>query len=143
MKEITYTRFRADLSQVLDEIRDGETFVVTQRGKEPIVLGQGNKKLPVSNVNTLDNKALKAAIRNTVSAMSTNTVTSLIASQELEVLGRMIKAQRKLDPTTISALQKQAEYAAKLKPSNHVSIKDAVAEVRKRHAKTIKDLEDK
>ncbi|SQI42217.1 Antitoxin of toxin-antitoxin stability system [Serratia plymuthica] len=113
MKEITYTRFRADLSQVLDEIRDGETFVVTQRGKEPIVLGQGNKKLPASNVNTLDNKALKAAIRNTVSAMSTNTVTSLIASQELEVLGRMIKAQRKLDPTTISALQKQAEYAGK------------------------------
>lgn len=143
MKEITYTRLRADLSQVLDEIRDGETFVVTQRGKEPIVLGQGNKKLPTSNVNTLDNKALKAAIRNTVSAMSTNTVTSLITSKELEVLGRMIKAQGKLDPTTISTLQKQAECAAKVKPSNHVSIKDAVAEVRKRHAQTIKDLEDK
>ncbi|VEI19872.1 Antitoxin of toxin-antitoxin stability system [Serratia plymuthica] len=143
MKEITYTRLRADLSQVLDEIRDGETFVVTQRGKESIVLGQGNKKLPTSNVNKLDSKFLKAAIRNTVSAMSTNTVTSLIASKELEALGRMMKAQGKLDPTTIRTLQKQAESAAKLKPSNLVSIKDAVAEVRKRHAKTIKDLEDK
>ncbi|WP_158586338.1 type II toxin-antitoxin system Phd/YefM family antitoxin [Serratia inhibens] len=143
MKEITYTRLRADLSQVLDEIRDGETFVVTQRGKESIVLGQGNKKLPTSNVNKLDSKFLKAAIRNTVSAMSTNTVTSLIASKELEALGIMMKAQGKLDPTTIRALQKQAESAAKLKPSNQVSIKDAVAEVRKRHAKTIKDLEDK
>ncbi|WP_261137046.1 type II toxin-antitoxin system Phd/YefM family antitoxin [Serratia quinivorans] len=143
MKEITYTRLRADLSQVLDEIRDGETFIITQRGKEPVMLGQDNNKSSIQKSNSLDNKTLKAMVRNTVSAINANQVTPSIISKEIEALGQMIKLQGVLDKATIDALQKQAELAGKSSPPTQMSVKDAVAEVRKRHAKTIKDLEDK
>lgn len=143
MKEITYTRLRADLSQILDEIRDGETFIVTQRGKESVMLGQNNNKSSTSKTNTLDNKTLKAMVRNTVSAINANQVTPSIISKEVEALGRMIKLQGVLDKTMIDTLQKQAESAGRSNPVKQISVKEAVAEVRKRHAKTIKDLEDK
>lgn len=143
MKEITYTRLRADLSQILDEIRDGETFIVTQRGKESVMLGQNNNKSSTSKTNALDNKTLKAMVRNTVSAINANQVTPSIISKEVEALGRMIKLQGVLDKTMIDTLQKQAESAGRSNPVKQISVKEAVAEVRKRHAKTIKDLEDK
>ncbi|WP_413508141.1 type II toxin-antitoxin system Phd/YefM family antitoxin [Serratia proteamaculans] len=143
MKEITYTRLRADLSQILDEIRDGETFIVTQRGKESVMLGQNNNKSSTSKTNALDNEILKAMVRNTVSAINANKVTPSIISKEVEALGRMIKLQGVLDKTMIGTLQKQAESAGRSNPVKQISVKEAVAEVRRRHAKTIKDLEDK
>ncbi|SMB38587.1 conserved hypothetical protein [Serratia proteamaculans] len=143
MKEITFTRLRADLSQILDEIRDGETFIVTQRGKESVMLGQNNNKSSTSKTNALDNEILKAMVRNTVSAINANKVTPSIVSQEVEVLGRMIKLQGMLDKTTIDALQQQAASAEKPNASKQISVKEAVEEVRKRHAKTIRNLEGK
>ncbi|NTX79269.1 type II toxin-antitoxin system Phd/YefM family antitoxin [Serratia proteamaculans] len=143
MKEITYARLRADLSKVLDEIRGGETFIVIQRGKESVMLGQDNQESSTSKINTLDSKVLKAMVRNTVSAINANQVTPSITSTEVDALARMIKLQGMLDKTTIDALQEQAESAGKSNPVKQMSIKDAVAEVRKRHAKTIKDLEGK
>lgn len=38
MRKISYTQMRAELSDILDAIRDGETVVVTQRGKPDTVL---------------------------------------------------------------------------------------------------------
>lgn len=143
MKEITFTRLRANLSQVLDEIRDGETFIVTQRGKESVMLGQDNSKSLISTTNVLDSEILKAMVRNAVSAINANKVTPSIVSKEVEALGRIIKLQGMLDKTTIDTLQKQAESAKQPNSANQLSIKDAVDEVRKRHAKTIRDLEGK
>ena len=143
MKEITFTRLRADLSQILDEIRDGETFIVTQRGKESVMLGQNNNKSSTSKTNALDNEILKAMVRNAVSAINANKVTPSIVSQEVEALGRMIKLQGMLDKTTIDALQQQTASAEKPSASNQVSVKEAVEELRKRHAKTIRNLEGK
>ncbi|CAI1159694.1 MULTISPECIES: type II toxin-antitoxin system Phd/YefM family antitoxin [Serratia] len=143
MKEITFTRLRADLSQVLDEIRDGETFIVTQRGKESVMLGQDNSKSLISTTNVLDSEILKAMVRNAVSAINADKVTPSIVSKEVEALGRIIKLQGMLDKTTIDTLQKQAESANQPNSANQLSIKDAVDEVRKRHAKTIRDLEGK
>ncbi|MBO1504250.1 type II toxin-antitoxin system prevent-host-death family antitoxin [Serratia proteamaculans] len=143
MKEITFTRLRADLSQILDEIRDGETFIVTQRGKESVMLGQNNNKSSTSKTNALDNEILKAMVRNAVSAINANKVTPSIVSQEVEALGRMIKLQGMLDKTTIDALQQQTASAEKPSAANQVSVKEAVEEVRKRHAKTIRNLEGK
>ncbi|CAI0797373.1 Uncharacterised protein [Serratia quinivorans] len=101
------------------------------------MLGQDNQESSTSKINTLDSKVLKAMVRNTVSAINANQVTPSITSTEVDALARMIKLQGMLDKTTIDALQEQAESAEQM------SIKDAVAEVRKRHAKTIKDLEGK
>ncbi|CAI1595343.1 MULTISPECIES: type II toxin-antitoxin system Phd/YefM family antitoxin [Serratia] len=143
MKEITFTRLRADLSQVLDEIRDGETFIVTQRGKESVMLGQDNSKSLISTTNVLDSEILKAMVRNAVSAINADKVTPSIVSKEVEALGRIIKLQGMLDKTTIDTLQKQAESVKPSNSANQLSIKDAVDEVRKRHAKTIRDLEGK
>ncbi|HCV66078.1 type II toxin-antitoxin system Phd/YefM family antitoxin [Serratia proteamaculans] len=143
MKEITFTRLRADLSQILDEIRDGETFIVTQRGKESVMLGQNNNKSSTSKTNALDNEILKVMVRNAVSAINANKVTPSIVSQEVEALGRMIKLQGMLDKTTIDALQQQTASAEKPSAANQVSVKEAVEEVRKRHAKTIRNLEGK
>jgi antitoxin (DNA-binding transcriptional repressor) of toxin-antitoxin stability system len=143
MKEITFTRLRADLSQVLDEIRDGETFIVTQRGKESVMLGQDNSKSLISTTNVLDSEILKAMVRNAVSAINADKVTPSIVSKEVEALGRIIKLQGMLDKTTVDTLQKQAESVKPLNSANQLSIKDAVDEVRKRHAKTIRDLEGK
>jgi hypothetical protein len=143
MKEITFTRLRADLSQVLDEIRNGETFIVTQRGKESVMLGQDNSKSLVSTTNVLDSEILKAMVRNAVSAINADKVTPSIVSKEVEALGRIIKLQGMLDKTTVDTLQKQAESVKPSNSANQLSIKDAVDEVRKRHAKTIRDLEGK
>jgi|UniRef100_UPI0035C7769A antitoxin (DNA-binding transcriptional repressor) of toxin-antitoxin stability system len=143
MKEITFTRLRADLSQVLDEIRDGETFIVTQRGKESVMLGQDNSKSLISTTNVLDSEILKAMVRNAVSAINADKVTPSIVSKEVEALGRIIKLQGMLDKTTVDTLQKQAESVKPSNSANQLSIKDAVDEVRKRHAKTIRDLEGK
>ncbi|MFP7606061.1 type II toxin-antitoxin system Phd/YefM family antitoxin [Serratia quinivorans] len=143
MKEITFTRLRADLSQVLDEIRDGETFIVTQRGKESVMLGQDNSKSLISTTNVLDSEILKAMVRNAVSAINANKVTPSIVSKEVEALGRIIKLQGMLDKTTVDTLQKQAESVKPSNSANQLSIKDAVDEVRKCHAKTIRDLEGK
>ncbi|CAI0883391.1 Uncharacterised protein [Serratia quinivorans] len=107
------------------------------------MLGQDNNKSSIQKSNSLDNKTLKAMVRNTVSAINANQVTPSIISKEIEALGQMIKLQGVLDKATIDALQKQAELAGKSSPPTQMSVKDAVAEVRKRHAKTIKDLEDK
>ncbi|CAI1580741.1 Antitoxin of toxin-antitoxin stability system [Serratia quinivorans] len=143
MKEITFTRLRADLSQVLDEIRNGETFIVTQRGKESVMLGQDNSKSLISTTNVLDSEILKAMVRNAVSAINADKVTPSIVSKEVEALGRIIKLQGMLDKTTVDTLQKQAESVKPSNSANQLSIKDAVDEVRKRHAKTIRDLEGK
>lgn len=143
MKEITFTRLRADLSQVLDEIRDGETLIVTQRGKESVMLGQDNSKSLISTTNVLDSEILKTMVRNAVSAINADKVTPSIVSKEVEALGRIIKLQGMLDKTTIDTLQKQAESEKPSNSANQLSIKDAVDEVRKRHAKTIRDLEGK
>ncbi|MNC35296.1 type II toxin-antitoxin system [compost metagenome] len=143
MKEITFTRLRADLSQVLDEIRDGETFIITQRGKESVMLGQDNSKSLISTTNVLDSEILKAMVRNAVSAINADKVTPSIVSKEVEALGRIIKLQGMLDKTTVDTLQKQAESVKPSNSANQLSIKDAVDEVRKRHAKTIRDLEGK
>ncbi|AOR60611.1 type II toxin-antitoxin system Phd/YefM family antitoxin [Pectobacterium parmentieri] len=42
MKSITYTYMREHLTEVLDELRNGVDFIVTQRGKPDIKL-QGNQ----------------------------------------------------------------------------------------------------
>ncbi|HIE9112526.1 type II toxin-antitoxin system Phd/YefM family antitoxin [Klebsiella variicola] len=44
MRKISYTQMRAELSDILDAIRDGETFVVTQRGKPDTVLNGWREK---------------------------------------------------------------------------------------------------
>ncbi|MNI53827.1 hypothetical protein D3C73_1086820 [compost metagenome] len=91
----------------------------------------------------LDSEILKAMVRNAVSAINADKVTPSIVSKEVEALGRIIKLQGMLDKTTVDTLQKQAESVKPSNSANQLSIKDAVDEVRKRHAKTIRDLEGK
>lgn len=38
MRKVSYTQMRAELSNILDAIRNGETVVVTQRGRPDTVL---------------------------------------------------------------------------------------------------------
>ncbi|EFJ7595025.1 type II toxin-antitoxin system prevent-host-death family antitoxin [Escherichia coli] len=38
MRKVSYTQMRAELSDILDAIRNGETIVVTQRGRPDTVL---------------------------------------------------------------------------------------------------------
>lgn len=38
MRKISYTQMRAELSDILDAVRNGETIVVTQRGRPDTVL---------------------------------------------------------------------------------------------------------
>lgn len=47
MRKISYTQMRAELSDILDAIRNGETVVVTQRGRPDTVL---NGSLQVEHV---------------------------------------------------------------------------------------------
>lgn len=38
MRKVSYTQMRAELSDILDAIRNGETIVVTQRGRPDTVI---------------------------------------------------------------------------------------------------------
>ncbi|MGE4779310.1 type II toxin-antitoxin system Phd/YefM family antitoxin [Yersinia thracica] len=140
MKEITYTRLRQDLANVLDEIRNGEEFLVTQRGKEPVKLKSAEiKAAPAETqitVLTLNDAAKKFMIN---AGNATLGIASIYKN-----LGQQVKAfMDSSDPELISTLRKLAETAVEINKQNKISVEDAVKEVRARHAETIKALEDK
>jgi antitoxin Phd len=49
MRKVSYTQMRAELSDILDAIRNGDTIVVTQRGRPDTILkGSVNQESTVS-----------------------------------------------------------------------------------------------
>ncbi|WP_145932300.1 type II toxin-antitoxin system Phd/YefM family antitoxin [Yersinia bercovieri] len=152
MKEITYTRLRQDLANVLDEIRNGEEFLVTQRGKVPVKLGNtetiDTTKSDIHSIkSTLDiSKAaqslLKDVTRSIINAMNNGYL--------LNDSGKNNKIYSQIKEFTKSSNQDVVDYLKNTSSiknnsinNNKMPVEDAVKEVRIRHAKTIKALEDK
>ncbi|WP_190320703.1 type II toxin-antitoxin system Phd/YefM family antitoxin [Enterobacter bugandensis] len=115
MRKVSYTQMRAELSDILDAIRNGETVVVTQRGRPDTVL---NGSLSVDH-------ELPAA-----------DYSHFIIHKEPECKTR--KA------TSVYRIGSKGELI-EMKPLNElkISFREALNKTQKKHAKIIKALEDK
>ncbi len=149
MKEITYTRLRQDLAKVLDEIRSGEEFLVTQRGKEPVILASNKEGVAKEQVNI----ALDGSDKNNIAGqwLVTQDLLKDFALSLMKNMNSSDSIERKMQDIVNSMNEKKFETIRKTIKldaesyfkKNKISVEDAVKEVRVRHAKTIKALEDK
>lgn len=117
MRKISYTQMRAELSDILDAIRNGETVVVTQRGRPDTVL--------------------KGSI-NSGRSVFTESHGERHSSGWTEVLktsdGRVKFVKKASNGQILSEV---------FTDSTKVSFYDALELTKKKHAKIIKALEDK
>ncbi|QCR38757.1 type II toxin-antitoxin system Phd/YefM family antitoxin [Nissabacter sp. SGAir0207] len=125
MKNISYTRMRDELADVLEALRNGEQIIVTQRGKPDIllsaraaggvgVLGFMNKSddradIYAGNATTWDPMGLPKHLTESV--------------KKVEDLAH--------------------PHRSILPPGRSLSFDEAIEKTRKKHAKIIKALEDK
>ncbi|WP_339057456.1 type II toxin-antitoxin system prevent-host-death family antitoxin [Candidatus Regiella endosymbiont of Tuberolachnus salignus] len=117
MNEITYTRLRQNLAHVLNKVRNGEEFIVTQRGKSSVRLSSNDEMIAPSLIKDISNQ-LK------------------LKTNWKDVFNTKIKPVMNLKHSEM--IKTDSDYFNKQK----ITIEDAVKEVRMRHAKTIKALED-
>lgn len=114
---------RAELSDILDAIRNGETVVVTQRGRPDTVLNGSTKVEPLKPV--LFHK------RDTTGRPRINQPSIEISRNSAGQLVYVTKAPNgEILSKTIAA-------------GNKVSFSDALSKTQKKHARIIKALEDK
>lgn len=152
MKEITYTRLRQDLANVLDEIRYGEEFLVTQRGKVPVKLGNtetiDTTKSDIHSIkSTLDiSKAaqslLKDVTRSIINAMNNGYLLS-DSGKNNKIYSQIKEFTKSSNQDVVDFLKNTSSIKSNSINNNKMPVEDAVKEVRIRHAKTIKALEDK
>ncbi|WP_336340839.1 type II toxin-antitoxin system prevent-host-death family antitoxin [Enterobacter cloacae] len=113
MRKVSYTQMRAELSDILDAIRNGETVVVTQRGRPDTVLNGSvdyEKKIHITT-----GKKYTIQVTKTPS-------------------GETCYVTKKPNGEVVTSIHKNTE---------RVSFKDALVKTQRKHAKIIKALEDK
>ena len=152
MKEITYTRLRQDLANVLDEIRNGEEFLVTQRGKVPVKLGNtetiDTTKSDIHSIkSTLDiskvaQSLLKDVTRSIINAMNNGYLLS-DSGKNNKIYSQIKEFTKSSNQDVVDYLKNTSSIKNNSINNNKMPVEDAVKEVRIRHAKTIKALEDK
>lgn len=115
MRKVSYTQMRAELSDILDAIRNGETVVVTQRGRPDTVL---NGSLGVTTGKPFADYS------------------PFVVHKEPINKGQEYRSVYLLGP--------DGEHIA-IKPLSDVriSFKEALHKTQQKHAKIIKALEDK
>lgn len=117
MRKISYTQMRAELSNILDAIRSGETVVVTQRGRPDTILN-GSRNSEHSSI-------LEA--RTPYSGPS---VIEVLKSSD----GHVRYVKKAPNGEILSTIETDG---------SKVSFNDALKLTQKKHAKIIKALEDK
>lgn len=137
MRNISYTQMRAELSDILDAIRNGETVVVTQRGRPDTVL---SGSLAESG---------REPHGNGVSGCQKNPRTYTITGESRSENGKVFHAKSS-DGMPKNWQQVQAKRSSEFKTSTSdgrgvakSSFKDALNKTKVKHAKIIKALEDK
>ncbi|HDR2843243.1 type II toxin-antitoxin system Phd/YefM family antitoxin [Enterobacter ludwigii] len=122
MRKVSYTQMRAELSDILDAIRNGETVVVTQRGRPDTVLkGSTSSELSYSPITTRP---------YTTRLNPSNTIIEVVRDAH----GQAYYVKK----------APNGEIITKVKADNtKISFSDALKLTQTKHAKIIKALEDK
>ncbi|RTP97284.1 type II toxin-antitoxin system prevent-host-death family antitoxin [Enterobacter sp. WCHEn045836] len=116
MRKVSYTQMRAELSDILDALRNGEIVVVTQRGRPDTVLnGSLTNEMPSENSPPAFSRTHRTGY--VVHTKDGQTVEVRMVKENGEVVG-----SRKLFKSTF---------------------RDALHKTQQKHAKIIKALEDK
>lgn len=128
MKTISYTYMREHLTEVLDELRNGELITVTQRGKADIVLNSVCKTVlkPLPKADgwiAVSGSSIKPAIKEGMKAGATHQKSND---------GRFMDASKELNSSGSNIVTKKG-----------LSFKDAKERTKVRHAGVIKMLGDK
>ncbi|WP_447883118.1 type II toxin-antitoxin system Phd/YefM family antitoxin [Serratia fonticola] len=128
MKEITYTRLRSELSQVLDEIRKGEIFTVTQRGKEPVTIG------------VIDEEKVDVVISEDIKAMDELIMHSNLTAGEIKALNSLI-SQSKLLPENIKSVSELVSHR-NLTPEKVRAVNELISHNKMipKHVKSVDEL---
>ncbi|EJJ3987694.1 hypothetical protein NI343_003496 [Salmonella enterica] len=131
MKVLSYSRMRAELADVLDCLRNGETVTITQKGKDDLVLYSDKGQI---NINTrLSGSSGIASTIEMVDRVDKVTGRGLRMSELNQLYERtglkVIKDLEALNP----ALQKKGPG---------MSFEEAKKKVSERHSEVIKGLEN-
>lgn len=115
MRKVSYTQMRAELSDILDAIRNGETVVVTQRGRPDTVL----------------NGSLNVEHEQPIADYS-----RFVVHKEPIHTGKVASSYYRIGPDG---------ELIEMKPMSDVriSFREALHKTQQKHAKIIKALEDK
>ncbi|AIA69274.1 hypothetical protein ECA0254 [Pectobacterium atrosepticum SCRI1043] len=134
MKSITYTYMREHLTEVLDELRNGVDFIVTQRGKPDLKL-QGNQSasFPEANAGVYSSTprgGIRVKTGEEVSVFSTPSAHGTVFVSKSGSIRRDSSSEHYEKRQTVSQPKK-------------LSFVEAKTRTQKRHAGVIKILGDK
>ncbi|WP_308568050.1 type II toxin-antitoxin system prevent-host-death family antitoxin [uncultured Providencia sp.] len=155
MRKVTYTQMRNELSNILEDIRNGETVVVTQRGKQDLVI-----------------KAEIADTCNSINDIQSNNMSvslpleKIMSTDTIKTLAQIGEAVKKLQPSpeVMESIQRAAKQLNAMVNSEEFrrfshnindigyhlenvssmeQFKKALEHTKIKHAHIIKSLEDK
>ncbi len=130
MRRVSYTQMRAELSDILDAIRKGETVIVTQRGKPDTVLcGNINDDLLESEatVGTIDPTIANIEHKTTVTYDGIKTPPGFAVGNRAKSLKQLQKLSKSVPamPKELKALSKLISPPFKGVPDNLDDLKQA------------------
>lgn len=155
MKKVTYTQMRNELSNILDDIRNGETVVVTQRGKQDLVI-KAEIADTCNSINDIQSKNMSVSIP----------LEKIMSTDTIKTLAQIGEAVRKLQPSpeVMESIQRAAKQFNAMvnseefrrfshnindigyhleNSSSMEQFKKALEHTKIKHAHIIKSLEDK
>lgn len=139
MNEITYTRLRQNLAYVLNQVRNGEEFIVTQHRKSSVKLSSNTGEMASPDVND------KMTAPGTITQSLIEDISNQLKSKTnwKDVFNTKIKpVMNPKHSEIIKTIRKNNTVGSDYFNKKKITIEDAVKEVRMRHARTIKALED-
>ncbi|MDE9543729.1 type II toxin-antitoxin system Phd/YefM family antitoxin [Xenorhabdus bovienii] len=156
MKKVTYTQMRAELSDILELIRNGETVVITQRGKPDtkingsIIVSEGesvNKKqkiAPAVKTSVVDVDSLPSDMNAFLYKFDALAKSLQPSPEVIEGMQRMANQLNAIvNSPEMRQLYKKANDTINYLNSNSEAFKKALLHTQTKHADIIKALEDK
>lgn len=106
MKKITYTQMRSELSSILDDVRNGESIEVTQRGKPNLILKAISEVETGDKISTDTSKNTQASTNFDESVSKINT----------DAIARLREQTKRVENLLPPGLREQAKRVEKLLP---------------------------
>lgn len=139
MKRITYTQLRGDLSTLLEAIRNGETIMVTQRGKPDVIIQRG-----IEEAKSVDNLLKAGEIKQEICSRLQNIETSELSPEFLAGMHKMVKKLEALvNSKEMRQISDKIVGTSEFLQNNSESFKKALMLTQEKYAHIIKALEDK
>lgn len=137
MQKVTYTQFRAELANFLESMRNGESFIVTQKGKPDLIIQKTSNE---TNKRALNTNEIKKEISSLIKNANTSHISPEIVCGIKEMLNKLVGY---LDSEETKKVSQKLIDSAEIVKNNSESFEKALLLTQKKYAHIIKALEDK